>query len=88
MSSLAFQSCNAGAVDDVGSVRVSGGYRAVNNHIVLDETFKVFVGRKTDLGLPFASSFEIQNLASRIPRFVFVHGLHEGDFLFWGIMVV
>ena len=79
--SLAFQSCNVGAVDGVGSVHIIGGYRAVKNHVVLYETFKVFVRRKTDLGVQFASSFGIQNLESRIPGFVFVHGLHEGDLI-------
>ena len=81
VSSLDFQSCNAGDVDGVGSVHVISGYREVNNHVFLDETFKVFFGRKTDLGVQFASSFGIRNLASRIPGFVFVHGLHEGYLL-------
>ena len=79
--SLNCQSYNAGDVDGVGSVHVIDGYRAVKNHVVLDETFKVFVGQKTDLGVQFASSFGIRNLASRIPGFVFVHGLHEGDLI-------
>ena len=81
-SSLAFQSCNDGAVDGVGSVHVIRGYRAVKNNVILDKTFKVFVGRKTDLGVQFASSSGIRNLAGRITGFVFVHGLHEGDLLF------
>ena len=76
VSSLAFQSFNDGAVYGVVCVHVIGGYRAVKNHVVLDETFKVFVGQKTDLVVQFASLFGIRNMASRIPGFVFVHGLH------------
>ena len=37
-SSLAFQICNDGAVYGVVYVHVIGGYRAVNNHVVLDGT--------------------------------------------------
>ena len=79
---LAFQSYNAGTVDVLGSVHVIGGYRAVKDHVILHKTFKVFVGLKTDLGVQFVSSFGIQNLAGRIPGFVFVYGFHEGDILF------
>ena len=54
----------------------------IENHIILDKTFTVFVGRKTDLGVQVAGTLGIQNFSGRIPGLVFVKGLYEGDLLF------